>query len=970
MPRTRLGQLKQSLFKRSQPLRLAASLGIVMGLSGLSLFNGAYAVTQTPVIVEVKLPTGQTLYIKEDHSRPIVTIDTWVKTGSVNEVGQNNGVSHFLEHLLFKGTRQYHAGQIDRILESRGSEFNAATSDDFTHYYITTAPTYFEEALKLHADMMTHASIPVEELPKERKVVQEEINRANDNPSRQLYVQVAKMMYGQHGYALDTLGPKQNIANIPRQDILNYYHYWYRPQNFNTIIVGDINAEKVKKEVQAAFPSRGLERYGQYKAPDAQAVDFSKNKPQSTILKNPTINQAYLAIALPGPAQQNADDVYALDIAMLALGSGKSSRLYNALIEKEPLATSVSASNYTQKYSGLVLVDVASEPGNLTKIKKEILKQLSTLREKSITPEELQKAKTQYIKDFVFENESTDGTASAIGYNVTIGNIADYTEHVARVEAVTPERVKDVLNRYLDPGKAIISELLPEATPINTSEEDKNNLALLDNWQKTTLSHERAETAAQAKGEIPASAPKAPKVEITKTVLPNGITLITKPISDSATVAMKLFVKGGSSVETKPGIATLVAELLSQGSQGRNAEDLSNELESKGMNLTFSANEDYIDITGTAIQEDWGELSTILQSVLTTPRFDANEIEKKKEQIRQAIAANRDNPSSLAFENLRLSLYPNHPYGDVGKRVEKALPGITRNDLVSYYQQNFQPQNMVVSLVGHVDVQAAKAFFSALYAPRTLPQDSRLRGNDVSQSKEGQGESSDAGTATPLPKAVPALDNSETVNERKPRLSAVWIAQGWLAPSISNPTDYAALKVLNTLIGSGMSSRLFVDLREKQGLAYVVGSQYPSHKLDSMFTMYIGTDPVNTEKVLLGFKKELDRIQKELVTSKELEEAKSKLIGGFALAHDTNAAQANYLSLYEALGAGYEFDSNYPNLIRKVTENKIRQVAKRYFSQPNVLSIVEPESVPKSGSLSGRGKHVYHTRWKRLKSSH
>jgi len=954
---TRLGDLKWPLFKgvsvkRNGSICLAASLSLVLGLSSLQVFNGACAaVIQTPAIVEVKLPTGQTLYIKEDHSRPIVTIDTWVKTGSVNEVGQNNGVSHFLEHLLFKGTRQYHAGQIDRILESRGSEFNAATSDDFTHYYITTAPTYFEEALKLHADMMTHASIPVEELPKERKVVQEEINRANDNPSRQLYVQVAKMMYGQHGYALDTLGPKQNIANIPRQDILNYYHYWYRPQNFNTIIVGDINAEKVKKQVQAAFPARGLESFSHYKAPDAQAVDFSKNKPQSTILKNPTINQAYLAVALPGPAQQSADDVYALDIAMLALGSGKSSRLYNALVEKEPLATSVSASNYTQKYSGLVLIDVASEPGNLAKIKKEILKQLSLLREKSITPEELQKAKTQYIKDFVFENESTDGTASAIGYNVTIGNLADYTEHVARVEAVTPERVKDVLSRYLDPGKAIISELLPETTPINTAEEDKNNLALLDNWQKTSLANEKAETSAQAKGEIPASAPKAPKVQITKTILPNGITLITKPINDSATVAMKLFVKGGSSVETKPGIATLVAELLSQGSQGRNAEDLSNELESKGMNLTFSANEDYIDVTGTAIQEDWGELSTILQSVLTTPRFDTSEIEKKKEQIRQAIAANRDNPSSLAFENLRLSLYPNHPYGDVGKRVEKALPGITRSDLVSYYQQNFQPQNIVVSLVGHVDQQAVKAFFSALY-----PATATTAKVDTN--------------ASPIPKPVPALDNSETVNERKPRLSAVWIAQGWLAPSISDSTDYAALKVLNTLIGSGMSSRLFVDLREKQGLAYVVGSQYPSHKLDSMFTMYIGTDPVNTEKVLVGFKKELDRIQKELVTAKELEEAKSKLIGGFALAHDTNAAQANYLSLYETLGAGYEFDSTYPNLIRKVTENKIRQVAKRYFSQPNVLSIVEPESMPKSGSTSGRGKHVYHARWKKPKSSH
>ncbi|HEY9744627.1 MAG TPA: pitrilysin family protein, partial [Oculatellaceae cyanobacterium] len=185
-------------------LRRVLGSCLITGMLMLS-FPVAWANTPVPVIIETKLPTGQTLYIKEDHSQPIVTIDTWVKTGSVNETPEINGVSHFLEHLLFKGTATYKPGELDRILESRGAKFNAATSDDYTHYYITTATPYFEEALRLHADMLLNAAIPEEELPQERKVVQEEINRANDNPDRQLYMTLAKMLYGSHGYALDTL---------------------------------------------------------------------------------------------------------------------------------------------------------------------------------------------------------------------------------------------------------------------------------------------------------------------------------------------------------------------------------------------------------------------------------------------------------------------------------------------------------------------------------------------------------------------------------------------------------------------------------------------------------------------------------------------------------------------------------------------------------------------------------------------
>ncbi len=900
----------------SQPKRRVRILLTITLAISLLLGNApaTWADNITPQVIEYKLPTGQTLYIREDHSKPIVTIDTWVKTGSVNETAKINGVSHFLEHLLFKGTDTYKPGEIDRLLEARGSQFNAATSDDFTHYYITAASANFEESLRMHADMMLNAAIPSDELPQERKVVQEEINRANDNPDRQVFVELAKLFYGNHGYALDTLGPKENIANIPRESILEYYHYWYQPQNFNTVIVGDVNPEQVKKLVSEVFPAPPFQAPKHYQAPKTGMVT-APAAAQAKVLENPTISQTYVALAMLGPAQQKPEDVYALDIAMLALGGGKSSRLYQALKETKPLATDVSAGNYTQKYSGMLVLGAEMKPENRDAVKRELLHQLRLLKAKGITEAELAKAKTQYLKDFIFENETTKGVASSIGYNVTIGSLQNYLDHVSNVEKVTLEKVQQALNTYIHPDRAVMVELAPSKLGLNTKAETDANLALLNQ----TGSIPTARVESKQVGNLSASRPTTQEPQ--KRVLDNGITLLSLPLKDSSTVAIKMFVKGGASVEPLPGTAALVSSVMMQGTQNRTAEQISRELESQGMSLSVSSDEDFIEVTGSAIREDWGELFAVLRDVLTQPRFAEDEIAKKKEQIRQAISASRDNPSTVAFENLDMSLYPNHPYGNEGKRIEANLDKIARQDLLDYYHLYFHPHNMVVSVVGNFDPQVMASNLNALY-----PECRRCK---------------------PSPFNAPAVTpvaESKTVLEEKPQLSAVWMAQGWLAPSILEAKDYTTLKVINSLIGSGMSSRLFVDLREKQGLAYVVGSMYPTRKEQSRFVIYIGTDPVNTEKVKAGFMDEIKRLQNEPVPATELSEAKSKLAGGFALAHNTNLNQAYYLGLYETLGSGYEFDAKYPALIEQVTAEDIQRVARQYFSQANILSLVKPVS--------------------------
>lgn len=913
---------------------------------GSGAFSTAWA--KTPPISETRLPNGQMLYIEENHTQPIVTIDTWVATGSVNEDEEDNGVSHFLEHLLFKGTPTHPVGIFERTLEAKGGQFNAATSDDYTHYHITIASPFFEEALKLHSDMMLNAAIPPEELDRERKVVQEEINRAEDNPHRKLFKALGENLYGSHSYAFETLGPKELIGTIPRQSILDYYHYWYRPEHMKTIVVGDVNPEQVTRLVNQAFAENPLQKsnYSPPTYPKPQAL----SAPKVQIVSDPSTHQAYVALAFLGPSIEERNDTYALDVAMQVLGQGKSSRLYKTLREDQALVQGVEAGNMTQKQSGLVYVLAEAEPDNLQSVLDVTLQQLQEAKAHGITPEELEKTKTQFVKDFVFHNETTDDVAETVGYNVTIGNLSDYTEYLDHIQQVTLAEVQRVLNQYLDFRHAAYVAVIPASPPpdakastVTEKSTDSPVAPAADTLKQATLKQlETAIALQESPATLAQTVPesKTPQIVsqasgIEKTQLKNGMTLVMKPWKEAETVTLNVLVKGGQLVEPIPGTADLLAQVMLKGTTHRNAEDLNRELESRGMHLSVAAQADYMQVTASCVKEDLGELFLVLADVLSAPRLDPGDIDKEKRLMQQALESARDNPFSLAFENLQLAMYPDHPYGNVGRRIEDHLDDLQQEDLGHYFRQWVVPRNMVVTAVGNFDPRVLTDTLEASFPEATASSNSSWK------------------TDSPMARAqdVEPLSKNRFVEEAKPEQAATWVAQGWLTPAIAS-ADYVPLKVMNTLLGTGMSSRLFMGLREKQGLAYVVGSLYPSRAGDSHFVLYIGTDPKNREKVLEGFSQQVKALQTTPISEQELTEAKDKLIGNFALEHETPAQQAFYLGLYEILGMGYQYDTQYPDLVRKVTSADIQRVA-AYLGGPSVLSLVVPkpeETAPHAGS--------------------
>ena len=333
-----------------------------------------------------KLPNGQTVVIKQVKNNPIVTIDTWIRTGSINEDDSNNGISHFLEHLFFKGTELHPTGEFDKILESKGAITNAATSKDFTHYYITVPSNYFEKALELHADMLLHPQIPRKEMEKERKVVLEEIAKDANLPPKICYENLVEMLYTTHPYKRKVIGTAKNIETVTRETILDYYKKYYSPSNMITIVVGDVD------------PDKALECVKQYFDSPVQKTVQNSNKKEKLLTsqkRNISYQQTQSGYMMIGFSSVDVDssDVYALDVLSTILGGGKYSRLYQVIKEQKQLVNSISASNSTMKEDGIFLINTSFQPNNVQKAENAIFSEIDKIKMFGISESDIKIAK-------------------------------------------------------------------------------------------------------------------------------------------------------------------------------------------------------------------------------------------------------------------------------------------------------------------------------------------------------------------------------------------------------------------------------------------------------------------------------------------------------------------------------------------------------------------------------------------------
>ena len=403
------------------------------------------------------LENGQTVIIQEVHSNPIVTVDTWIKTGSINETDKNNGVSHFLEHLFFKGSTNHAPGEFDKILETKGAITNAATSKDFTHYYITIPSNYFNLALELHADMLLNPLLPRKELERERKVVIEEIAKDETEPQSVVYDNLISMLYTTHPYKRQVIGTRDIISTIQRDEIMDYYNQFYVPSNMVTVIVGDVDTIKTLELIQKYF---NCENKKVEKENFAAEKQLTEQKKKTEYLP---AQSGYMLIGFRGVKAVNKDS-YALDVLATILGDGRSSVFYRNIKDKKQLAFSIGASNAGFRDDGIFYVSANFTPENAEKLEQAIFEEIHNIQKNGVTDSQVQLAKNIIERDTYYGRESISNIAQEIGYTMVItDDIKYYQNYVDNIKKVTPGDVKRVANKYLGIEKSAVSIILPES---------------------------------------------------------------------------------------------------------------------------------------------------------------------------------------------------------------------------------------------------------------------------------------------------------------------------------------------------------------------------------------------------------------------------------------------------------------------------------------------------------------------------
>lgn len=835
-----------------------------------------------------KLDNGQTVVVQEVKNNPIVTIDTWIKTGSIDEEDSNNGVAHFLEHLFFKGTKTHEPGEFDKILETKGAITNAATSKDFTHYYITIPSKDFDLAMDLHGDMILHPLIPRKEMEKERKVVLEEISKDLNSPTKIMQDNLNSMLYTTHPYKRKVIGRSDVIETITRDQVLSFYNKNYSPSNMVTVIIGDVDANHAIEKTKEAF---NAEYKKQTKTIYTKEAPLTKQQKKVEYLDT---ESGYMVIGFRGTPIDDKDS-YALDVLATILGDGRSSVLNQVLKEKKRIAFSVDAGNSTFRDDGIFYISANYEPTKCKIVQDTIFNEIEKIQKNGVTDDQLKLAKNIIERSTYYSRESITNIATEIGYTMALTNdIKFYDTYLDNIKNVSKEEVKKVAEKYLGINRSAVSIVLPKSA---------KEVPVASLTQQAPATAELVSENAQTQ----------------KYKLSDGATMLYTPNNVNDIIAISIYAKGGQLAEQKAGTANLTATAMMRGTKNYTSLELSQVLEDNGIKIQPSASADAFAINVLTTKDEYDKTLELLNEVVNNATFEDYEIDKVKTEKLNTIKRNKDVPLQRAIEEYRDLIYQNSPYSISSKILEKNIPNITKEDIINYYNSIFAPKNLVISINGNIDKDKTIQDLNNIFKPKE-----NAKNFDFAQYNS----------------KIPTVTTPRQTIQKVPTTETAWILLGWQTNGVLNEKDYATLQVIDSLLGSGMSSRLFKDLREQEGLAYQLGSGYSPNVLRGSFLLYIGTNPQTLDKAKSGLFAEITRLKTEYVGDKELQDAKEKLLGNYVIGLETNLDKASNIGWYEASTRGYEFKDKYEKLINSVTDSDIIEIANKYFTDDYILSIV------------------------------
>ncbi|PID55880.1 hypothetical protein CSB45_13750 [candidate division KSB3 bacterium] len=862
------------------------------------------------------LDNGLSVLILEKHDISVVSSSIWYHVGSAHEREGQTGISHFLEHLLFKGTPSYGKGAIDLLTATHGGNSNAGTIFDYTMYYFNFCSDRWELALELEADRMRNCLFDPQEFEAERQVVLEELKQGNDSPWGMLSREVERLIFPDHPYQHPVIGWQEDLEALTREDVLEYYHHYYVPNNATIIVVGDVKADRAVDLVARHFAHipAGDE------IPTLQAALQEQEAEQRVTIAQES-HLTRLQIGYRGCSLAD-DDCYALDVLDHLLSHGKTSRLYQRLVEKEQAVNFISTYNHLRRLSGVLYVSAALRPGVEGDLVEQMIdEELDRIQHDTILEEEVQKARNVISADFMFGKETASGLAHFLGECDVLHSYKFLHHYVERIEAVSADDVQQAAQKYLKKTCRTVGWAIPKGTGPEQGEERYEEPLLAPSTDSMVFHRSSAVSLnTRTHGKPGTSAVKSSPISFNnrhhcnhhRRLMDNGLTVLFLERHDLPILSIDAFVEAGQRYERDAlaGVAVLTGELLDEGTQSRTAFEIASAIESIGGFLESHSQGASIQV----LSRDAPLAMSLLSDILRFPRFDADMLEKKRALLLASIEGDRDNPSLTAYNLFREMVYGSHPYHRPRKGYKERVAALRREDILQHYHAFFCPNNTILAIVG--DAEPEKIFDAVERCFATWESQEVPELPDVT-----------------IPEAHGCIRRHLERDKEQ-----VHVYLGHLGVTRNNPDFYRLFTMDHILgLGSGFTDRISRRLRDEQGLAYAVSANISltAEQEPGCFTAYIGTSPENVEQAIGGFLGEIRRIRDEPVSEEELELAKNYICGSYVFNFETCAQLTRYLVNIERYHLGDAFIRDFPEIVQEVSIEDIQQAARDYLDPDN-----------------------------------
>lgn len=833
-----------------------------------------------------RLPNGLLVYILRDARFPLVCTRLYVRTGSANEEPRHAGISHVLEHMVFKGTEHRPKGRIARDVEALGGYLNAATSFDKTWYLTDMPARHWRVGMEVVREMAFQATLDPAELEAEKDVVISELQRGEDSPQRKLYENLQTAALANTPYGRPIIGFADTIRAITAQDLRAYVDRWYQPDNMMLLVAGDIEPEAVLAHAQTLFG--GLRNSSDLAVPPPLDLAAAPGGARVEVARGPW-NKVYLGIAFPAPGLRDLRSVD-LDVLCYLLGGDGTSALYRKYKYERRLVDSISVDNMSLARAGLLSITAQLDADKVESFWNELTLDLARLSAGQFTPEAVARAKFNLEDAMDRAGETLNGLAAWKG-TIQFDLGGEQAERNLRFTQrnVDSAQLQNAIGLWFDPARARVRVLAPEGTPQNLAAQMETTLRA--NWSaapRTAATHAAGDAGAAAR-------------EVVE--LGNGRTLILIPDATVPYVSLDLLFTGGNALLSprQQGLADLTARLLSDGCADLDAQGVEHWLAERAASAGASAGLQSFGIALTGPSRFNGDYFALLRDMLAKPRFERQELSREVENMQSAIRQRADRPLAYMFARVSPFLFPGgQPYGYDSLGTPELLAGYDQAAVRAFWKrQSAQP--WVLSVAGTFDREAVIAFAKSLPAPDEAP------------------------VAVPAPRWNRDRRLALTLSGR----NQAHLLQIFPTVPLTHP-DAPALLLLQSVL-SGQSGLLFTKLRDEQGLGYTVTAFNRNMPETAFMAFYIGTTPDRLEQARKGFADVIAAIREKPLPEATLRAGASRLLGEYLRDRQSLAARAGEAATDALLHYPPDFQKTLLDRAAALSPEEVRAVARKYL---------------------------------------